>query len=86
MDVTEIRTQIKQGIADVASIDTSEIEDSSAYVEDLGLDSLSILEIIVKLEQTYKIKLPPEQLAGFRTVGQHTKLVQQHLEAKTVSA
>jgi acyl carrier protein len=86
MDVTEIRTQIKQGIADVASIGTSEIEDSSAYVEDLGLDSLSILEIIVKLEQTCKIKLPPEQLASVRTVGDTIKLVQQHLEAKTVSA
>jgi acyl carrier protein len=86
MDVTEIRTQIKQGIADVASIDTSEIEDSSAYVEDLGLDSLSILEIIVKLEQKCKIKLPPEQLASVRTVGDTIKLVQQYIEAKTVSA
>jgi acyl carrier protein len=55
-------------------------------VEDLGLDSLSILEIIVKLEQKCKIKLPPEQLASVRTVGDTIKLVQQHLEAKTVSA
>jgi acyl carrier protein len=86
MDVTEIRTQIKQGIAEVASVDTSEIEDSSSYVEDLGLDSLSILEIIVKLEQKCGIRMPPEQLASVRTVGDTVKLVQHHIQAKSVSA
>jgi acyl carrier protein len=81
MDVDDIRARIKQGIADVATIDPNEIQDSSSYVEDLGLDSLSILEIVVLLEQHYKIKMPPEQLAGIRTVGDTIAVVQKYLGA-----
>jgi acyl carrier protein len=81
MNLDDIRARIKQGIADVATIDPNEIQDSSSYVEDLGLDSLSILEIVVLLEQHYKIKMPPEQLAEIRTVGDTIAVVQKYLGA-----
>ena len=85
MDAEDLRARIKQGIADVATIDPSEIQDSSSYVEDLGLDSLSILEIVVLLEQHYKIKMPPEQLAGIRTVGDTIAFFQKYLAAVPVT-
>ena len=42
MEAQEIRTKIKEIIADVANLDPEAIGDKATYVEDLGLDSLSL--------------------------------------------
>lgn len=82
MDVEEIRAQIKQSIAAVTGIDPNEIGDSTSYKDDLGLDSLSILEIAINVEYFYKIKVPEEELSEIRTISDTIQVVQRYLELK----
>lgn len=49
--------------------DPSKIQLSSDFKKDLGADSLDLLQLLMKLEDDYGIKIPDETLAGFKTVG-----------------
>ena len=86
MDVVEIRAKIKEIISNVANIDPAEIADDASFVEDLQLDSLSLLEIGVDVDYEFKLGVPEEELQGLRTVQDSVNLVLQHKGADTVAA
>ena len=75
MDVVEIRAKIKEIISNVANIDPAEIADDASFVEDLQLDSLSLLEIGVDLDYEFKLGVPEERLQELRTVQDSVNLV-----------
>ena len=80
MSIDEIRTKIKEAVAKVSKIDPRTIADGAAYREDLGLDSLSILETIVEVQCRFKIPdLPDSDYAGIRTVEDTVRLIQERL-------
>ena len=75
MEVEVIKTKIKEVIHQVTGIDVATIGDSASYVEDLGLDSLAILEIAVAVENHFKIHASDEELFAVRTVEDTISLV-----------
>lgn len=81
MDAAAVRDRIKEHISTITSIPVSEISDSASYAEDLGLDSLSMLELSVNLEYTFKIKVPPERLPEIRTVDDTVRFVQEYTDS-----
>ena len=78
-DVETIRTKIKQAISQVTGIKPETISDSTSYTEDLGLDSLSILEITVSVESHFKFQATDDELAAIRTVEDTVNLVRKRL-------
>ncbi len=56
-----------------------------SFVDDLDIDSLSMVEIAVQTEDKYGVKIPDEDLAGLRTVGDAVNYIQK-LEAAGVQA
>ncbi len=86
MEVEAIRTKIKEIISNVTSIDPEEIGDKASFVDDLQLDSLSLLEIGVDVDYEFKLGVPEERLGELRTVQDSVDLVQQVLGAKAVAA
>ncbi len=82
MEVEEIRARVKSIIANVTSIDPDEIADDASFVDDLRLDSLSLLEIGVDVDYEFKLGLPEEKLQEVRTVRETIELVQQHARDK----
>ena len=61
--------RLKEIIADVLSIDTNELTMDSSFVEDLGCDSLDVVEIIMGIEEELDIKIPDEAAENIATVG-----------------
>ena len=86
MDAVEIRTKIKEIIANVASLDPDEIGDQASFVDDLQLDSLSLLEIGVDVDYEFKLGVPEERLQELRTVQDTVDLVVNTLAAKAGQA
>ncbi len=79
MDVEAIRAQIKEAIKRVAGIEVEAIADTASYETDLGLDSLSILEIAVEIENQFKFHASDEELSSVRTVEDAVNLVKKRL-------
>ncbi len=63
----QIIDKVKEVIAKQLRIDISEISDDSAVVEDLGADSLDIVEMLMTLEDEMNITIP-DDATGLKTV------------------
>lgn len=80
-DVEKIRSTIRDSVNRITGVAPAEIKDSSSYRDDLGLDSLSALEVMVDIEYTFKIKVPEERLPTIQTVQDTINVVQEYLGA-----
>lgn len=75
MDTNDIRVKVKEIISNVTNIDVEDIGDDASFVDDLQLDSLSLLEIGVDVDYEYKLGVPEEELGKLRTVADAVALV-----------
>ena len=60
---------IERIIADNLGISESEVTDNKTFVEDLGADSLSIVEIVMGVEEEFDLEIPDEDTDALTTVG-----------------
>ncbi len=81
IDVNQIRETIRESVHRITGIAPTEIQDTSSYREDLGLDSLSALEVVVDIEYAFKIKVAEERIQGIKTVQDTIDVVQEYLAA-----
>jgi acyl carrier protein len=72
----EILAGIAEIIEEVTGIEPSEVTPEKSFVDDLDIDSLSMVEIAVQTEDKYGVKIPDEDLAGLRTVGDVVSYIQ----------
>lgn len=79
MNADAIRSAIVASVTRITGIAPEDIHDSSTYRDDLGLDSLSVLELTVDLEYAFKIKVPEERLNSIVTVRDTIEFVQESL-------
>ena len=86
MNTTTIRSKIREIISNITSIDVSEIQDSASFVDDLDLDSLSMLEIGVDVAYEFKLNIPEEELAQLRTLNDSVLLVESYLSRQEPQA
>ena len=59
--------QIIEILAKQLQIDPAKISEDTDIVEDLGADSLDIVEMLMDLEQAFSLQVPDEKIADFRT-------------------
>ena len=67
---------IEKIIAENLNVDINSITDDSHFVNDLGADSLNIVEVVMGIEQEFDIEIPDEDAETLFTVGQ----VKQYIE------
>lgn len=60
---------IKKVIAEVLNVDENEVRMESTFIDDLGADSLDVLQIIMGLEQEFDIEIPDSAAEKIVTVG-----------------
>lgn len=82
MDVESIRHTVKEVISRVTGIEVDAIADDASFVDDLDLDSLSLLEIGVDVDYAFKLGVPEERLQQLATVDDSVRLVAEYLVAR----
>ena len=61
--------KMKHYISEQLNVDESEITMDSDFREDLGADSLDLIELAMNLDDEYQLDIPVEELQGIKTVG-----------------
>lgn len=72
--------RVKKIIADQLGLDANEIKMESSFVDDLGADSLDIVELIMALEEEFDIEFPDEDAEKVKTVGDVVAYIKAHTE------
>jgi acyl carrier protein len=68
-NMENLEEQIKDIMAKSFLIDRAKLEDHAELEKDLGVDSLSIFEMVINIEDTYKIDVKDRELLKFTKVG-----------------
>ena len=67
---------IKEILADQLELDPEEITLESDFVQDLGADSLDLVDLVMSIEDEFGVEVPDEAIEGLTTVGDAVKFIQ----------
>lgn len=69
--------KVKELLAEQLGIDAKTINDDSNILEDLGADSLDIIEMLMTLEDEYGVTIPDDKINQVKTVKEVADLIEQ---------
>ena len=71
----EIFEKVQEITAEQLSVDAAEIKMESSFIDDLGADSLDIVELIMAFEEGFGVEIPDEKAEKIHTVEDAVKLL-----------
>ena len=74
----EILDRVKKIVVEQLSIEEAEVNEDSSFIEDLGADSLDIVELIMALEEEFGIEIPDEDAEKIQTVNDAIEYITEH--------
>ena len=74
----ELFDKVKEIIVEQLGAEEDEVKETTAFVEDLGADSLDIVELVMALEEEFDMEIPDEQAEKIKTVGDAIKYIQEN--------
>jgi acyl carrier protein len=69
MSTEEIRAALADIVNEVAGVDADDVQLDKSFVDDLDVDSLSMVEVVVEAEEKFGVTIPDEQVKNLKTVG-----------------
>lgn len=73
-----IEQQVKKVVAEQLSINEADIKNESAFIADLGADSLDTVELVMALEDSFGIEIPDDQQEKIQTVQDAIDFIKAH--------
>jgi acyl carrier protein len=70
--------KVKEIIAKELEVDVKQLQPEAKFIEDLGADSLDIVELVMALEEEFGLDIPDEDADKLKTVGDALNYLQQH--------
>ena len=65
----EIREGLAEILNEVADVAPADVQDDKTFVDDLDVDSLSMVEVVVAAEEKFGVKIPDNEVQNLKTVG-----------------
>jgi acyl carrier protein len=66
---TEIQADLAAIVEDIAGVDAAAVQPEKSFVDDLDVDSLSMVEIVVAAEEKFGVRIPDDEVKNLKTVG-----------------
>ena len=73
--------QVKEIIARELEVETKQLTPEAKFIEDLGADSLDIVELVMALEEEFGLDIPDEEADKLKTVGDAMNYLKSHAGA-----
>ena len=78
MATSPVEQKVKSIIADQLGVGEDEIKPESSFIEDLGADSLDIVELVMAMEEEFEVEIPDEEAENIKTVGDAINYINTH--------
>ena len=73
-----VENQVRQIISDQLQIDAKEVSLDSSFIDDLGADSLDIVELVMAMEDAFQMDIPDEEAEKIQTVRNAIDYIKAH--------
>ena len=75
----DVADKVKEIIAENLEKKVEDLKDGASFVDDLGADSLAVVELVLALEQEFDLEIPDEDTEKIRTVGDAVTYIKTHV-------
>ena len=74
----DIASEVKRVIKEQLDVEEKDIKPESTFIEDLGADSLGLVELVLAFEEAFEIDIPDEDTEKIRTVQDAVDYIEKH--------
>ena len=78
MEHDEVFDKVREVVVDQLNVDESEVTEEASFIDDLGADSLDIVELVMALEEKFGIDIPDTEAENVKTVGDAVVYIAEH--------
>jgi len=79
--MSSVEEKVKQLIVEQLQVDEAEVTPTAHFVDDLGADSLDIVELVMTFEEAFEIEIPDEEAEKITTVKDAIDYIQSHVKS-----
>lgn len=72
--------KVKSIIVDQLDVDENEVTEASNIQDDLGADSLDIVDLVMSFEEEFDLEIPDDQVEKIKTVGDIVKFIEENTD------
>ena len=72
----EIRTGLADIVNEIAGVPAEDVQLEKSVVDDLDVDSLSMVEVVVAAEEKFGVSIPDDDVRGLKTVGDAVSFIE----------
>lgn len=76
----DILARVRELVVDQLGVDTEEVTVEASFVDDLGADSLDIVELVMAFEEEFELEIPDEDAEKITTVGAAVNYIKAKVE------
>jgi acyl carrier protein len=77
----DITSEVKRIIKEQLDVEEDDIKPESSFIEDLGADSLGLVELVLAFEEAFEIDIPDEDTEQIRTVQDAVDYIKNHKDS-----
>jgi acyl carrier protein len=76
---SDLSGRIQSIVADQLGVEPAEVTKDASILDDLGADSLDVVELVMILEEAFDIEVPDDAVEEMRTIGDIQRFVESHV-------
>ena len=77
--MSDVLERVKKIVVDNLDVDGDKVVESASFIDDLGADSLDLVELVMAFEEEFNIEIPDDVQESIRTVGDVVTHIKAHI-------
>jgi len=76
--MSETAERVKKIVVEHLGVEADKVTEEASFIDDLGADSLDIVELVMAMEEEFEVEIPDEQAENIKSVGDAVAYIENH--------